>query len=68
MELQKNLIAFRNEKKLTQQALARSVGLKQQSISRWETGQNIPNVLDCVILADFYEISLDELVGRNFDK
>ncbi len=50
---------------LSQSALAKATGLKQQTISWSESGQGIPNIDFCVQLADFYGISLDELVGRD---
>lgn len=53
---------------LTQSELARLTGIKQQSISCWEKQQKMPGLEYCIILADFYGISLDELVGRNCKK
>ena len=50
--------------KLSQSELARITDIKQQNISRWESGIHIPDIIDCIKLADFYGISLDELVGR----
>ena len=50
---------------LTQSALAKATGLKQQMISWWEAGKGLPNIDFCVQLADFYGITLDELVGRD---
>lgn len=49
----------------TQSALANATGLKQQMISWWEAGKGLPNIDFCVQLADFYGITLDELVGRD---
>ena len=37
-------------------------------ISAWENNANLPNIDFCVQLADFYGISLDELVGRDFEQ
>ena len=34
-------------------------------ISRWEAGVNLPSIADLVTLADFYRITLDELIGRS---
>ena len=48
----------------SQSELARKTGLKQQMISYWEANKGLPNIDFCVQLADFYGISLDELVGR----
>ncbi len=49
---------------LTQTELAKATGLKQQMISHWEAHKGLPNIDFCVRLAEFYNISLDELVGR----
>ena len=57
---------FRNEKKLSQRDLAKLTGISQQAISFWEQDKRTPNMDDCIKLADFYGITLDELVGRNF--
>lgn len=51
---------------ISQSELAKQTGLKQQMISWWEAGNGLPNIDFCVKLADFYGISLDELVGRSF--
>ncbi|MCM1225323.1 MAG: helix-turn-helix transcriptional regulator, partial [Lachnospiraceae bacterium] len=56
----------RENKGLTQSALSKATGLKQPMISWWEAGKGLPNIDFCVQLADFYGISLDELVGRDF--
>ena len=45
---------------LSQSALAKKTGIPQQTIS----DTNIPSIEMCIKLADFYGISLDELVGR----
>ena len=45
--------------------MAKATGLKQQMISWWEAGKGLPNIDFCVQLADFYGITLDELVGRD---
>ncbi len=50
---------------LSQSELARRTGLNQQMISCWEAGKSLPNIDFCTQLADFYGISLDELVGRD---
>ncbi|MBE7068428.1 MAG: helix-turn-helix transcriptional regulator [Clostridiales bacterium] len=49
---------------LTQVELSKQTEIPQSTISAWEKGVNVPNVMDCIQLADFYGISLDELVGR----
>lgn len=44
--------------------LAKALNTSHQNISRWESGEVLPNIDFCVKLADFYGITLDELVGR----
>ena len=48
----------------SQSELARKTGLNQQMISYWEANKGLPNIDFCVLLADFYGIPLDELIGR----
>ena len=50
---------------LSQSELAKQTGLKQQMISWWEANKGLPNIDFCVTLADFYGITLDELIGRD---
>lgn len=48
----------------TQHALAKATGISQVNISRWERGEVLPNIDFCVKLAEFYGITVDELIGR----
>ena len=57
---------LRIEKGLSQRDLAKETGISQQAISFWEQDKRAPNMDDCIKLANFYGISLDELVGRNY--
>lgn len=59
-----SLYKTRKEHNLTQTKLSRLTGIKQQNISRWEAGKNLPNIEECVHLADFFGLSLDEFIGR----
>lgn len=54
----------RELRNLSQTELAQATGLKQQMISHWEANKGLPNIDFCVRLAEYYNISLDELVGR----
>lgn len=53
---------------LSQRELAKQTKLKQANISRWEKGEVLPNIDFCVILADFYGISVDDLIGHEVKK
>jgi DNA-binding protein len=50
---------------VTQSGLAKATGISQQKISYYESGKHSPPIEDCIKLADFYGITLDELVGRD---
>ena len=56
----------RIERGKSQVQLAKETGISQQNISRWEKGQMLPSIEFCIALADYYGITLDELVGRDF--
>lgn len=44
--------------------IEKDTGISNVNLSRWENGKNLPNIDFCVQLADYYGITLDELVGR----
>ena len=50
---------------LSQSMLAKKINTSHQNISRWESGKILPSIDFCVKLADLYDISLDELIGRD---
>ena len=52
----------------TQSQVAEATGIPQNTLSWIEADKGIPNIQHCVLLADFYGVTLDELVGRDFNK
>ena len=62
--LGENLKKIRQEHKLTQIELANMLGISQKSYSHWENNKTFPSFENLVKLADFFEISLDWLFGR----
>ncbi len=62
----KELKYQRESNNYSQGEVAKRTGIKQQNISRWENNQAVPSIEHCEMLADFYGISLDELVGRDY--
>ncbi len=53
---------LRKEKSLTQEQLAEQLNVSARTVSRWETGTNMPDISLLVVLADFYGISIPELL------
>ncbi len=58
---------LREELQLTQTELAEKIGNVQRNISNWENGTNEPDCETIIKLADFFNVSLDELFLRNGD-
>lgn len=53
---------LRNEKSYTQERLAEQLNVSRRTISRWETGSNLPDLSILMELADFYGLDLRELL------
>lgn len=66
--ISENLLTLRKMKKLSQEQVAEAVGVSRQAYTRWEKGETLPDIKNCVALADFYEVSLDELVNFSGQK
>lgn len=49
---------------ISQNALAKATGISQPKISYYESNKHLPLIDDCIKLADFYGITIDELVGH----
>ena len=56
------LRCLRKEKDLTQEQLAEHFCVSSRTVSRWETGNNLPDVGMLIELADFYDIDIRELL------
>ena len=64
MNLSENIRKIRKEKSLTQEQLAEAMGVSAASVSKWETGQAAPELGVLSELADFFETSVDALIGH----
>ncbi len=60
----KNIRNLRRQKKMKQNALALELHIGRQSISAYERGVTIPDIYLLIQIADFFDVSLDELTGR----
>lgn len=52
---------LRQEKQITQEQLAEQIRVSRRTVSRWETGNNLPDLSVLVELADFYDVDLNEI-------
>ena len=56
------LSELRKEKKITQEQLAEKLGVARRTVSRWETGSNLPDIDLLMELSDLYEVDLREIL------
>ena len=63
IRLAENIVVLRKEKKITQEQLAEFCGVTKASVSKWETGQTLPDILLLPRLAAFFGVSIDKLMG-----
>lgn len=59
----KFLQELRKEKELTQEQLAEQLGVARRTVSRWETGNNMPDLDILVELSDLYSVDLREILS-----
>ena len=60
---------LRKERGITQEQLAETLGVSSRTVSRWETGSNLPDLDLLMILADYHGVELRELLdGERKDK
>lgn len=57
-----NLKRLRKFSKLTQEEVAERLNVSRQSIVKWESGESLPDIDNCIALSKLYDVSLDELV------
>lgn len=53
---------LRKEKNLTQEQLAEQFNVSVRTVSRWETAVNMPDIVLLVELAEFYDVSIPEII------
>ena len=63
-KLSENLLLFRENAGLSQAAVAESIGVGVRAYQNYEYGTRVPPLETVVALADLFDVSLDELVGR----
>lgn len=61
-----NLIFLRKAKHLSQEELADQIGVSRQTLSKYETGEALPDIEKCKRLAELLDVTLDDLVS--YDK
>lgn len=68
MSFASGLYHARKKSGLSQEDVAGKLGVSRQTISKWETGETLPDIRQSKRLAVLYHITLDELVEYDFDE
>lgn len=62
MQFHEKLLMLRKKQNLSQEELGAQLGVSRQTISKWELGISYPDFQRLVMLSDFFDMTLDELV------
>ena len=60
-----NLITLRRMRGMSQEELAERIGVTRQTLSKYETGESLPDIEKCKAIADIFETSIDELINND---
>ncbi len=64
----RNLTTLRQLHKYSQEDVAEQVGVSRQAVARWESGESIPDIVNCDALAQLYDVDLNDLIYHNQDQ
>jgi len=65
LDFKEHLKKVRKDLKYTQKQVAMGIGSTERNYQDWEYGRNKPGFDSLIALADFFDVSLDYLVGRS---
>lgn len=61
-----NLKVLREKMEISQRTMAKKLGVKQAAVSAYECGIHMPTVENLIKIADFFDVSADKLLGREW--
>lgn len=64
MELGNLILKYRKQKNLTQEDLAKEMGVTRQTISKWELNETAPDLKQAVKLAKLFDVGINELINE----
>ncbi len=65
MTLGERLKMYRTQKGMSQEKIAEMLDVSRQAVTKWEAGKTTPSSDNLIALANLYDVSLDELIGKN---
>ena len=63
MSFADNLMELRKLNNLSQEEIAEKIGVSRQTLSKYETGDSLPDIKRCKMLADLFGVSMDDLIS-----
>lgn len=63
--IQENLTYLRKSAKYSQEDVAEKIGVSRQAIAKWESGETLPDIINCIALADLYDVALEDLLHHD---
>lgn len=63
-----NLIELRKCNNMSQEDLAAKIGVTRQTLSKYETGESVPDIEKCSAIAEVFGITIDDLVNYSKDE
>ena len=63
LRISETIVRLRKQKGITQDELATFLGVTKASVSKWENGQSMPDIILLPEIATYFDISVDELIG-----
>jgi AbrB family looped-hinge helix DNA binding protein len=63
MSFANNLVELRKINNLSQEDLAEKIGVSRQTLSKYETGESLPDIEKCSMIANAFGVSLDDLIS-----
>lgn len=63
IKLSENIARLRSEKNITQEQLAAFIGVTKGAVSKWENASSLPDIATLPLLAAYFDVTVDELLG-----
>ena len=63
--ISENLRYLRKNSRMSQEYVAERIGVSRQAVAKWESGDSLPDILNCEALADLFDVSLNDLVRHD---
>ncbi len=64
LNIGRKILDLRKNKNMTQEQLASEMGVSIAAVSKWETGNSMPDIVMQCSIADYFDVTTDELLGR----